>query len=72
MGFPGGSVSKESTWDAGDPGSISGSEDPLEKGRLLAPVCCLGNPMDGGAWRAAVHGDARVGHNLATKSPPLP
>ena len=25
--------------------------------------------MDRGAWRARVHGVARVGHNLATKSP---
>ena len=24
---------------------------------------CLENPMDGGAWKAAVHGVARVGHN---------
>ena len=24
---------------------------------------CLENPMDGGAWWAAVHGVARVGHN---------
>ena len=31
MGFPGGSVSKESAYNAGDLGSISGSEDPLEK-----------------------------------------
>ena len=29
---------------------------------------CLGNPMDGGAWRATVHGVAKkVGHDLATK-----
>ena len=28
--------------------------------------------MDRGAWRAAVHGVARVGHNLATKPPPPP
>ena len=27
--------------------------------------------MDRGAWRAAVHGVARVGHDLATKPPPL-
>ena len=27
--------------------------------------------MDGGAWKATVHGITRVGHNLATK-PPLP
>ena len=24
---------------------------------------CLENPMDGGAWWAAVHGVATVGHN---------
>ena len=29
--FPGGSDSKESACSAGDPGSISGWEDPLEK-----------------------------------------
>ena len=27
---------------------------------------CLENPMDGGAWWAAVHGVARVGHDGAT------
>ena len=27
---------------------------------------CLENPMDGGAWWAAVHGVARAGHNWAT------
>ena len=27
--------------------------------------------MDRGAWQATVHGIARVGHNLATKPPPL-
>ena len=27
--------------------------------------------MDRGAWRAAVHGVARVGHDLATKPPQL-
>ena len=27
---------------------------------------CLENPMDGGAWQAAVHGVARVGHDWAT------
>jgi len=26
--------------------------------------------MDKGAWRATVHGVARVGHDLATKPPP--
>ena len=28
--------------------------------------------MDRGGWRAAVHGVARVGHDLATKPPPPP
>ena len=30
--IPGGSDGKESSCNAGDPGSISGQEDPLEKG----------------------------------------
>ena len=30
MGFPSSSVGKESACDAGDPGPILGSEDPLE------------------------------------------
>ena len=33
---------------------------------------CLENPTDRGAWRAAVHGVARVGHDLATKPSPPP
>ena len=32
MGFPDSSVGKESTYNAGDPGSILGTEDLLEKG----------------------------------------
>ena len=44
-----------------------GREDPLEK---VMAVSCLENLMDRGAWRAAVHGVARVGHDLATKPPP--
>ena len=31
MGFPGSSTGKESTCNAGGPGSIRGREDPLEK-----------------------------------------
>ena len=30
LGFPGGSDGKESACNEGDPGSIPGSEDPLE------------------------------------------
>ena len=28
-----------------------------------SPYSCLENPMDGGAWWAAVRGVARVGHD---------
>ena len=47
-------------------------EDPLEKanGNPLQ-YSCLENPMDRGAWQAAVHGVTRVRHDLATKPPPL-
>ena len=30
---------------------------------------CLENPVDRGNWQATFHGVARLGHNLATKSP---
>ena len=48
-----------------------GWEDPLEKEMATHSISCLENPMDRGAWRATVHGVARVKHDLATK-PPLP
>jgi len=32
---------------------------------------CLGNPMDREAWKATVDGVSRVGHDLATKPPPV-
>ena len=51
-----------------------GQEDPLEKEMATYPfqLSCLGNPMDGGAWWVTIHEVARVGRDLATKSPPLP
>ena len=33
-----------------------GREDPLEEGMATHSSSCLGNPMDRGAWWAAVHG----------------
>ena len=33
---------------------------------------CLENPMGRGAWRATVHGLARVGHNLVTEQHRIP
>ena len=57
MSFPGGSDSKESACNEGDPGSIpglgrssgGGNSSPLQ-------YSCLGNHMDRGAWWATVHG----------------
>ena len=56
MGFPSGSVVKNSSASIGDMGAIPGSGrspgggygNPLQ-------YSCLGNPMDRGAWRATVH-----------------
>ena len=64
MGFPGGSAGKESTYNAGGPGSIprsgrspgGGHDNPLQ-------YSCLENPMDRGAWPAAVHGVTKVGQD---------
>ena len=53
--FPGGSDSKASAYNAGDPGSIPGSERSPAEGNLLQ-YSCLENPMDGEAWQATVHG----------------
>ena len=54
--------------NAGDPGLIPGAGRIPEKGiGNLLQSSCLGNPMDKGAWRVAVRGVARVGHDLATK-----
>ena len=57
MGFPGSSDSKESTCNVGDLDLIPGSGrspggghgNPLQYSRLE-------NPIDGGAWKAIVHG----------------
>ena len=60
LGFPGGSVVKNPPANAGDSGLIPGL------GRFPGGGNCnplqysyLGNPMDGGAWRATVHGVAK-------------
>ena len=43
--------------NAGDVGSISGSgRSPGDGSGNPLQCSCLGNPMDRGAWRAAVHG----------------
>ena len=56
-GFPGGSDGKESACNAGDAGLISESGRSLGAGTGNSlQYSCLENPMDGGAWWAAVHG----------------
>ena len=60
LGFPGGSESKESACNAGDPGSIPGlGRSPGEGNDNLLQYSCLENPMDRGAWQATVHGVAK-------------
>ena len=57
MAFPGGSDSKASAYNAGDPGSIPGSgRYPGEGNGNSLQYSCLENPMDRGAWLATVHG----------------
>ena len=60
QGFHGGSDSKESACNAGDPGLIpgSGGSPGKENGNPLQ-YSCLGNPMNTGAWKAIVHGVAK-------------
>ena len=60
MGSPGGLEGKVSTCNAGDPGSIPESgRSPGEGNGNPLQYSCLENPMDGGAWEAAVHGVAK-------------
>ena len=55
--FPGGSDGKVSAYNAGDPGSIPGwGRSPGEGNGNPFQYSRLENPMDGGAWWAAVHG----------------
>ena len=54
---------KNSTANAGDTrdaGSIPGSgRSPGEGNGNPLQYSCLGNPMDGGAWRTTIHGIAK-------------
>jgi len=56
--------SKESAFNAGEPGSIPGlGRSPGEGNGKPFQYSCLENPTDGRTWRAIVHGVTRVGHN---------
>ena len=57
MGLSDGSDGKESTCNAGDSGSIPGSErSPGEGHGNPFQYSCLENPTDRGTWQATVHG----------------
>ena len=59
-GFPGDSEVKLSACRAGNMGSIPGSgRFPGGGHGNSLQYSCLENPMDGGAWRAAVYGLAK-------------
>ena len=60
LSFPGGLEGKVSACNAGDLGSIPESGiSPGEGNGTPLQYSCLENPMDGGAWEAAVHGVAK-------------
>ena len=57
---------KNLPFNAGDTGLIPGSgRSPGEENGNPLQYSCLGNPMDGGAWWAAVQQSQRVRHDLA-------
>ena len=59
MGFPGGTSSKESTCNAGNPGSTPGSgKYPGEGNGNPLQYLCQENSMDRGAWQSTAHGVA--------------
>ena len=57
---PGGSDSKDSAGNAGDPGSIPGLvRSPEEGNSCPLQYSCLGNLLGRGSWRATVHGGCK-------------
>ena len=65
-GFPGGSDGKESSCNAGDPGSIPERKFPEIGYGNPFQYSCLENSMDRRAWWATVHGSQRVGHDVSS------
>ena len=59
-GFPDGSDGEESTYNAGDLGSILGLGRSLGEGKgYPLQYSCLENSMDRGAWQARVYAVAK-------------
>ena len=67
LGFLGGSDSKESACNAGDPSDSWVRKILWRRDWLPTPVFCLGNPMDRGACRLQSIGPPRVRHDWATE-----
>ena len=63
LGFPGGTVVKNSPSNAGDIGDAvltpGSGRSPGERNGNPFQYSCLGNPRDRGAWWATVHGVKR-------------
>ena len=60
LGFPGGIDGKESTCNAGDPGSIPGlGRAPGERNGNQFQYSCLENSLNIGAWWTTVYGVAK-------------
>ena len=70
LGFPDGSVGKDSGCNAGDTALIPGlGRSPTGGNGIPLQYSCMGNPMERGAWQVGVHGVTRVGLDLVTKQP---
>ena len=68
QGSPKGSEGKESAWSAGDPGSTPGLGRSRGGGNgYPLQNSCLENPIDGGAWRAAIHGVVKESESDTTE-----
>ena len=70
MGFPGGSVVKNPTTNAGDTGDVglifeSGRFPGVDNGSPLQ-YSCLGNPLDREVWWVTVHGGTKSWAQLGT------
>ena len=68
MDSPGGLVVKNLSANAGDQGSIPVSGRPPAGGNGNQLQSCLKNPMDRGAWWAAVHGVAKSWTRLSMQT----
>ena len=66
LGLPGGSDGQEFAYNAEDLGSVPGSgRSPGEGNDYSLLYSCLENPIDRGAWQAAVHRIAKIQRRLS-------